>query len=501
MKRYKRLLILAVVLVAACVATFALTQYEEKQEQIRTSDEIILQIPTDTVQSVSWEYSGGGSLAFHKTDDGWKYQDDGAFPVSEEKVLDILEHFEEYGVTFVITDVTDYAQYGLDDPEAVLHLATEERSYDIKMGAFSKMDERRYIDIGDGNVYLVSEDPMDYVDSSLSSMILHDDTPGFETVVDITFAGSESYTITRIDESAYTYNPEDDIYFVERSGETVPLDTASVRQYLNTVTSLDLLDYVTYNATEEELKEYGLDEPVLSVTVNYTYTETDEDGEETTVSDICVFHISENPEERAEADKQIAEGNNAGSVTKYVRIGDSQIVYTVDDVDYAILAAASYNDLRHNDVFWADFETVTQIDIALEGNEHTLVSELNEDEERVWYYQDEETATAATEEASESTDETVAEEDDREELDLSAFETALLALTADSFTDELPSEVEEIGLTLQLDNENFPTVEVRLYRYDGSLCLAVVDGDPVSLVSRSSVMDLVEAVQAIVLNS
>ena len=383
---------------------------------------------------------------------------------------------------------------------ATLHLATEVQSYNIKLGAFSKMDEQRYVDIGDGNVYLVSEDPIDYVDSSLSSMILHDDTPGFESVVDITFEGSENYTITRVDESTYTYNPEDDIYFVESDGETVPLDTASVRQYLNTVTSLDLLDYVTYNAAEDELKEYGLDSPVLSVTVNYTYTETDEDGEETTVSDTCVFHISENPEERAEADKQIADGNNAGSVTKYVRIGDSQIVYTVDDVDYAILAAVSYNDLRHNNVFWADFEIVTQIDIILEGNEHTLISELNEDDERVWYYGEDALVPAATEETTDDSEETQAE-DERETLDLSAFESALLALTADSFTDELPSAVEEIGLTLHLDNENFPTVEIRLYRYDGSLCLAVVDGDPVSLVSRSSVMDLVEAVLAIVLNS
>ena len=499
MKRYKRLLILAVVLVAACVATFALTQYEEKQEQIRTSDEIILQIPTDTVQSVSWEYSGGGSLAFHKTDDGWKYQDDGAFPVSEEKVLDILEHFEEYGVTFVITDVTDYAQYGLDDPEAVLHLATEERSYDIKMGAFSKMDEQRYIDIGDGNVYLVGEDPIDYVSASLSDMILHDDTPGFEKVVDITFAGNESYTIVRTDESTDTYNPEDDIYFVERNGKTVPLDTGKVRQYLNTVTSLDLLDYVTYNATEEELQTYGLDDPMLSVTVNYTYTETDEDGEETTVSDTCIFHISENPEERAACNAAIAAGNASTSVTKYVRIGNSQIVYTMDDTDFAILKAAAYDDLRHGEVFWADFDTVTRIDIALEGNEHTLVSELNEDEERVWYYGEDALTPAATEEATEASEETQTEIEP-ESLDVSGIEAALLNLTADSFTDELPTEVEEIGLTLYLDNENFPTVEVRLYRYDGSLCLAVVDGDPVSLVTRSSVMELVEAVQAIVLN-
>ena len=495
MKRNKRLLIMAAILAVVCIATFALTRYEEKQEQIRTSDEIVLRIPTDTVQSLSWEYSGGDSLAFYKTDDGWKYQDDEAFPVSEEKVMAILENFAEYGVTFVISDVTDYAQYGLDDPEAILHLATGEQSFDIKMGAFSKMDEQRYIDIGDGNVYLVKEDPIEYIDSSLSDLILHDDTPGFETVVDITFTGAENYTIVRTDESTNTYNPEDDIYFVERNGQTVPLDTAKVRTYLNTVTSLDLLDYVTYNATEEELQTYGLDEPLLSVTVNYTYTDDDENA----VSDTCVLHISENPEERAEADKQIAEGNNAGAVTKYVRIGDSQIVYTMDDTDFAILKAAAYNDLRHGEVFWADFNTVTRIDIDLEGNEHTLVSELNEDEERVWYYGEDALTPAGTEEATDSTEETQAAEE-AEALDISGIEAALLNLTADSFTDELPTEVEEIGLTLHLDNENFPTVEVRLYRYDGSFCLAVVDGESVSLVSRSSVMELVEAVQTIVLN-
>lgn len=478
MKRYKRVIILAAVLVVACIATFALTRYEEEQEQIRVSDEIIMQIPSENVLSVSWDYSGGGGLAFNKTDDGWKYQDDEAFPVSEEKVMDILEHFEEYGVTFIIENVTDYAQYGLDEPECTLHLATAERSYDIKMGDFSQMDEQRYISIGDGNVYLVGEDPIDYVDSSLSTMILHDDTPGFETVVDITFKGSENYSITRNDNSTSTYNPEDDIYFVVRDGKTIPLNTPSVRTFLNTITSLDLLNYASYNVSEEELKTFGLDDPMLSVTVNYTYTEEDEDGEEVTLSDTCVIHISENPEERAEADKQIEEGNTAGSVTKYVRIGDSQIVYTMDDTDFAILKAASFDDLRHDEVFWADFEVVTQIDVALEGENHSITSKLegeDDEQERVWYYGD-------------------------TELEIDDLQDALEALSADSFTEELPSKDEEIGLTIHLDNENFPTVEVRLYRYDGSLCLAVVDGDPVSLISRSSVMDLVEAVQAIVLN-
>ena len=41
---------------------------------------------------------------------------------------------------------------------------------------------------------------------------------------------------------------------------------------------------------------------------------------------------------------------------------------------------------------------------------------------------------------------------------------------------------------------------MKLYRHDGELCLAEVDGKPVSLVRRSYAVDLIEAVQAIVLS-
>ncbi|MDD7740358.1 MAG: hypothetical protein SOT28_07965 [Fusicatenibacter sp.] len=38
------------------------------------------------------------------------------------------------------------------------------------------------------------------------------------------------------------------------------------------------------------------------------------------------------------------------------------------------------------------------------------------------------------------------------------------------------------------------------YRYDGNSCTVEIDGEPVALISRSSVVDLIEAVNAIVLN-
>lgn len=494
MKRFKKLGILLAVLVVACIATLVLSQYEQKQEQIKNSDAVILEIPSDTVSALSWEYAEGEGLAFHKGEDGWLYDEDEAFPVSEEKILSILSHFEDFGVRFVIEDVEDYSQYGLDEPECTLRICTEDSSYDIKLGDFSKMDEQRYVDIGDGNVYLVEDDPMDYVDSALSSMIDNDETPGFETVVDIRFTGKENYTIDRIEDSNYSYS-DNDVYFVQQNGKYLPLDKAAVTKYLNTITSLDLLNYVTYNATEEELASYGLDEPELSVTVNYTYTDKESEAD-TQIPDTCVIHISRNPEELAAAEEAEAKGETAQAVSMYVRVGDSQIVYELDSVDYGILSDASYDDLRHKEVFWADFEDVYQLEITLEGETHTLVSEVNEEEERAWHFPVETEEMVPTEETAE----TEAEEAEEDALDLTDFEDALSALYADSFTSVAPAGKEEIRLTLYLDSEAFPEVEIILYRYDGTNCLAVVDGESVSLVPRSSVVELVETVQAIVLN-
>ena len=135
--------------------------------------------------------------------------------------------------------------------------------------------------------------------------------------------------------------------------------------------------------------------------------------------------------------------------------------------------AASYDDLRHQEVFYADFADVTGLDITLEDAAYTITSEGTGDSRAFSY--------------------------DGEEIEIDDLRDALEALTASSFTGEAPTEKEEISLTVHLDSEDYPEIRIQLYRYDGEQCLAVVDGEPVSLVSRSSVVDLIEAVNAIVL--
>ena len=241
---------------------------------------------------------------------------------------------------------------------------------------------------------------------------------------------------------------------------------AGVRSYLDTIRGLNLTDYVSYNATDDELKTYGLDEPDLDVALKYR--EATDEGEEEKEGTV-VLHISRDPEEKKEAETDSQE-----EITAYARIGKSKIIYKINGADYEELMKASCNDLRHQEAIWVDSDKISQAEISLEGTEYKLKTK-KKDKKKVWYYQ-------------------------KKEIEADDFCYALNSLSTSEFTGEKPTGKEEISLLLQIDDENQPEVRIELYRYDGNNCLAVVDGEPVSLINRSYVVNLIEAVNAIVLN-
>jgi len=468
MNRSKKLCVLLGVLAAVCGATLIVLQVEEHQEKIRNSEEIILELPSDSVQSLSWEYEEE-TLAFHK-EDTWLYDEDSAFPVSEERINELLEPFQAFGVSFVIEDVEDYGQYGLDDPVCTIDLTTEEQSYQIQLGDYSSMDSKRYVSIGDGNVYLVQNDPLDYFDTDLRGMIANDDTPWFDQVTEIRFSGEENYSVVREEGSEDTYS-SDDIYFAQLGGTKKPMDTAKVESYLYTISSMKPTDYVTYNAADEDLASYGLDTPDLTVSVDYTAE--DEDGNEE--QNTFVLHVSRTAEGKkaaeAAAEKEADGSEDTEAIPAYVRIGDSKIIYEISSDRYDQLMAAFYDDLRHSELFWGELSDVQKIDVSLEGAVYTFTPEKDGDE-YTWLYQE-------------------------EPLETDGFQDALTALTAEEFTSETPAQKQEIGLTIYLENEQ--EIQIRLYRYDGTRCLATVDGESTAFVDRDAVVRLMEAVRAVVL--
>ena len=468
MRKATKLYALLGVLLVVCAAAFAVSRYEGKKEQIKNSGDVILEIPTDSVTALSWT-NDSGTFSFTK-DETWVYDDDNAFPVDEEKINNMLEQFTSFAAAFAIDDVEDYAQYGLDEPICTIRITAGEESYTVELGDFSKMDEQRYISIGDGKAYLVSHDPLDEFDAVLRDMILDDTIPEFDTAEQIEFSGSENYTIIR-DEDGKSICA-DDIYFTDGQ----PLDTDNVDTVLSAIQSLSLTNYVSYNVTDEELTTFGLDDPELTIKMEYSTRDDDGNAED---SGTLLLRISRNPEEVAAYEEAVEKDeDDLPDVTCYVRVGQSQIVYEISQDVYDQLTAVSYDTLRHQKLFTADFDTVTSIDVALSGENYTFTYNPPEDEdaEGTWTY-------------------------NGEEFEVYDLKTALRAISASRFTDETPTGQEEISLAVHLDNEDFPIFTLTLYRLDGANCVAAVDGKTVALVSRSKTVDLIEAVNELTLGS
>lgn len=456
MARSKKIYVLLIVLVVLCVAAFAATRIQQHQEDIKNADEIIFSLAKESVTGLSWEYDGT-SLSFTRQEDGWIYDDDADFPVNTETVEGFLERFEDFGVAFIIESPTDLAPYGLDDPLCTITISTESQSYDILLGDYSQLDEQRYISTGDGNVYLVSDDPLDDYDAVLDDMMLHDDMPKVEQADKLTITGVEDYAITYNEENAALTYCEDDVYFTTKYGKTMPLDSSRVYAYLRDLGNLTLTDYVTYAATGEDMATYGLDDPELMVTVDYT----DEGG----AAQSFMLSVSRDPAERGEAYE------SGDTIKAYARVDDSPIIYRLTTDEYTYLMAATVGDLRHHEVLSADFTHVKSVDVTLEGESYTFAR--SEDDDSKWL---------------------MGEED----IIIADFMEAVQAMTVTDFTSLMSSGKEEVRMTFHLDNENFPAVNVVCTRYDGEHCLVSIDGT-YGFVTRSQVVDLVEAVNGFVL--
>ena len=502
MHRSKRLLILVGVLAVVCAAAFLATRVQEQQEQVEASGETVLAIDAGNVASLAWT-SGEGEYAFHK-DGTWIYDADEAFPVSAEALEELLASFSSFNAAFVIRDVTDYAQYGLEEPECTIEIGTAEASYTIALGDMSAMDDQRYVSIGDGNVYLAVTDPIDAFAVELSDLIDNDEIPQMDTVTALSLTGAVEESIAYVEAGGPSYSDED-VYFLQSGEESLPLDTDLVEDYLGGIRDLVLTDYATYNATEIELASFGLNDPALTVTVEYEQqAEAAEEGvEPETTAGALALHIGsvEEAEESAEETAESAEdiSQEEAQYAYYLRVGDSQIVYNLSDADGEALFAASYDDLRHRQLFWGDFDDVAQATILLDNQTYTLTAQTAETAETG------EDADAAAESAEPTA--TAAAEDDAEitwicngePVDVTGIRDKLAALTAEAFTSEAPADQLEISLTLDLNDEDVPQVRIQLYRYDGASCLAVLDGEPAALVAREDVVDLMEAVRTLLL--
>ncbi len=455
MDRKQKLYSLVAVLGIVCLGIIGVLRFEETKEQIKEKQQTILEIKTDDVIRLEWEYNGE-KFAFTK-EDKWYYDDDNSFPVDEKEINTLLGLFESFGTAFEISDVSDFSQYGLDDSDCIITITTDSQTYTITTGDYSTMDSQRYVSTDDGNVYLANSDPQDYFDIDLDGLLADDEIPSFDKVDSIVFTGSEEYEIIYTEDSANTYC-KDDVYFTTLNGKTVPLDTENIDSFISAIENLNLVNDVTYNADSDQLEYYGLNNPQLKIEIEYHYQDSDKND----VYDSFILSVNAFENE-----------NEDDAFQGYIRIGESTIIYKITEDEYNDLMAVSYNDLRHKDLMTADFSDVTKIGVIYDNTSYMFEYGENDDDERILLF-------------------------DEKEFDTYNIQTAIKALSATEFTSEKPTGKEEITFMIYLDGES-PRITISLYRYDGEKCIATIDGMPTAFVTRANMVDITEAVNEIIL--
>ena len=283
MKRGKKLLLLTLVLVVVAGAALAALKFMPDEEVEETESISVLTLDAESITGLAWSY-GDESLSFVCDGSVWSYSEDADFPLDTSYMSAMTSAVSDISAEKVIEEVSDLAEYGLDEPVCSITV-TAEAETTIDIGDETSLDGLRYVSIGDGNVYLVSSDLLTNFSYGLYDLVAKETLPDMSELVSFSVErASGTLVIDYLEGSDLAYTDRY-TYFAEDGDGWLSLDSELAENFVSQITGLTWGDCVDYKADLKTLGNYGLDSPAVTVTVNYIETtevetnETDEDGE------------------------------------------------------------------------------------------------------------------------------------------------------------------------------------------------------------------------------
>ena len=428
---------------AALIVIFVLVRAispDETTEEERTS---VFSLNADETTKLSWTYEEE-TISFVYEDNHWQYSGDEAFPLEENYISSMLSALSDVTASRVIESPEDLEQYGLDEPACEINVTAEQETT-ILIGDESSMGGSRYLSVGDGNVYLVDSSLLDTFSYSLYDIVEKEEIPSMNDVRSFNVESDGQLIEIEYDGTGELAYSDEYIWFL--NGETA-LDTDLAYDLIESVSYMSWGDCVNYRAEEDDLAQYGLDEPQAKVTVKYMATEETEDGETRDV--LTSFELEV--------------GDYSGQMC-YARLAGSEMIYLIDGSVADALVYADAQSLLPDEVIAMDWDKVTEARVTMDGQTYIL-----EKTEESW-------------------------EMDGEEISFADVTDALDSMTSsDSEEDATAEGTAQIAFVFTQDSENFPQVTLELYQYDSSTCLARLNGEARLLVADDTVSSLLETV-------
>ncbi len=473
MTRGKKLVSLLAVLVVLIGATFAAIRLIPDEDSTLEEDTgtSIFALNAASVSELTWDY-GDETLTFVSTDGEWSYAADDTFPLNSTYLDTMVTTLSDVIATKTIDAPDDLSQYGLEEPVCTVSVTAGDTTKFL-IGDESSMGGERYISLGDGNVYLVDSSILDSFTYGLYDIVQMESIPAMTNVIDFRVESAEQNLLLEYIEDGGLAYSDSYVWFLHDGDNYLTLDTELTGDFVGTITGLNWSECVSYNASNELLAEYGLDTPSATVTVDYI-----ESVEvETNTSDDEGNSVYETQEHETSFVLEI------GSYTDsycYARLSDSNMVYLIDASVGDVMLYTSYSELLPDEVLVMDWDTVTAIDITLDGQTYKIKKSLEE----------------TADDDGNTTEAYVYKLDGEELTDVSFLDDLTEMVSTGSATGLTPERGAEISFTFYRDTETFSEVTLTFYQYDSSSCLVGLNNETRLFVAREDVVSVVEAVNS-----
>ncbi len=464
MKRGKKLLLLCLTLIVVAGAALAAVKFIPDETVEETETIAVYTVAAEDIDALAWDYEGE-SLSFDYGGSVWSYTDDADFPLQQSYLSAMTSAVSEITATKVIEAVDDLAEYGLDEPVCSITVTSGDAATTIDIGDETSLDGLRYVSVGDGNVYLVSSDLLTNFSYGLYDLVSMESLPDMSDLVSLRVERpSGTLVIDYLEDSGLAYTDRYS-YFAEDGEDYVTLGSEPAYNFIYQITGLSWSSCVNYAADDEALAACGLDSPSVTVTVDYIETteveinETDEDGNAIT-------------ETRTEEKSLTLELGDYADDGCYARIAGSDMVYLIDASICDSLLYTSISELEPAEILLLDWDGMTGFDISLDGETYSVSMEYSEDENDYLYTLD------------------------GESLDFDDVLDQIEALTNEGDASDASLSLGEL-ISLTFRAEGWDDVELVIYSYDSSTCVAVINGEVLRFTSRTDAEEICDAVSAL----
>lgn len=345
MKRQKKLLLLclAFALLLGCYGLVTLlTAPEDTTDEPDTG--ISLGI-SDGLSAMGWKYEDV-EVNLLLSDSTWVSADDADCPIDQELVQELIDTAVSLDASRVVEDPEDVTAFGFDAEEAVTLFFTKDSTITtLTIGNTDPLNGSAYVMLnGDSSrVYLVDTSELKAFVLTIYDLVDKEDLPTFSDVLSLELSGKNNLEVVFVDggsDQCYTELYE---WFLQQGSSLLPLDTDAAEDLMEELTTLTWGDCVNYKADAAALSDYGLDAPLLTLSV------------------LC------NEGSTGSAVELEFGKYDQDSGSYYARLAESNMVYLVSSSIYNTLTEASYDDLRAMDVLLVDWYDVKDLEITLDG--------------------------------------------------------------------------------------------------------------------------------------